>query len=200
MKLKIYFIKNNIVLIYKHLCYNPNVYFILSQIMGGIALILIFISYFFNKKEIFLFVQIFANFFYALSFIFVNALVGGLNTLISIIRILILYFYIKKGKDPPIIFIPLFAIIYIIIGVIFIKDYYDIITIITPILFTIAMWMKNMQITRYYLIIPNLLLIIYSIINTAYTSAILSFVEILILVIAILKQKRISKKDINNII
>ncbi len=168
--------------------------------MGGIALILIFISYFFNKKEIFLFVQIFANFFYALSFIFVNALVGGLNTLISIIRILILYFYIKKGKDPPIIFIPLFAIIYIIIGVIFIKDYYDIITIITPILFTIAMWMKNMQITRYYLIIPNLLLIIYSIINTAYTSAILSFVEILILVIAILKQKRISKKDINNII
>ncbi len=41
--------------------------FVLSQIMGGIALILVAIGYFFKNKVKFLFIQIIANIFYALS-------------------------------------------------------------------------------------------------------------------------------------
>ena len=71
-------------------------YFILSQIMGIIALIIIAVSYFSKNKKFFLFLQIFANFFYALSFIFVNAFTAGINTFISIVKVVCFYFYEKN--------------------------------------------------------------------------------------------------------
>ncbi len=175
--------------------------FILSQIMGAIALLLMIISYFDKNKIRFFFIQLIANIFYGLSFIFSNAMVAGINSLISIVRVLLLYIYNRKDKKPPLIFILIFSIIYITVGIIFIKDYYDIITIITPILFTVAMWMKDMQIIRYFLIIPNTLLIFYSLINQVYTSALLSLLEVIILIIAIIKYKYFNKKntkDANN--
>lgn len=72
------------------------------------------------------------------------------------------------------------------VGGIFFKDYYDLITIAAPILFTIAMCMKDMQMVRYLMILPNVAVTIYSIINQVYTSALLDFLEVLVIVVSII--------------
>lgn len=65
--------------------------FILAQVMGGIALVLVALSYFTKEKKKFFIIQIIiANIFYGASFIFNMALVGGINFLICTIRIAVL--------------------------------------------------------------------------------------------------------------
>ena len=162
-------------------------YFIMAQVMGGIALILIIISYFFVDIRNFFVFNIIANIFYAFSFIFCIVLVAGINTLISIVRIIILYYYEKKQKPSPVYLIFIFIICYLTVGIIFFKDYYDVIVIITPILFTISMSMKNMQAIRYMSLLPNALLILYAIANQVYTSALLDLLEFVAIIIALLK-------------
>ena len=159
----------------------------MAQVMGGIALILIIISYFFVDKRNFFVFNIIANIFYAFSFIFCSVLVAGINTLISIVRIIILYYYEKKQKPSPVYLIFIFIICYLTVGIIFFKDYYDVIVIITPILFAISMSMKNMQAIRYMSLLPNALLILYAIVNQVYTSALLNLLEFIAIIITILK-------------
>ena len=52
------------------------------------------ISYFLNNKIHFLIFYIIGNIFYALSYIFINALVAGINSCFSIIRCIIIYYII----------------------------------------------------------------------------------------------------------
>lgn len=171
--------------------------FIFAQILGGISLILVIVSYFLNSKKNFLFIQIVANVFYGLSFIVNSALVAGINTFISIIRVLLLYLYERKGKTPPIYFIFIFSACYITIGVIFFKNYYDIIVIITPILFTIAMWVKNMQLVRYLMLLPNAILVFYAILNQVYTTALLDLLELITIIVALITYYMHKKKERN---
>lgn len=161
--------------------------FIISQVMGGIALILVFISYFLRNKTTFLVFQIVANFFYALSFVFTNALVAGINSLISLIRCVVFYLYNRQNKNIPWFYLLIFSILYVTAGIIFFKDYIDIIPMLTPILCTLAMMMKNMKLVRYFMILPNILLVFYGILCQVYTTAALDFMEVVAIFIAIIK-------------
>ena len=180
--------------------YNIAMNFILAQIMGGIALVLVVISVFLKQKKYYFAMQIVANFFYALSFIFNGGIVAGINSFISIVRVSVLYIFERKQKPAPIYLIAIFSVLYITVGIIFFKTPLDIITIVTPILFTIAMWMKNMQLVRYMMIAPNVLLSIYAILLQVYTTALLDALEVVFIVIAIVKfhiQEHREKKQNN---
>ena len=159
--------------------------FIISQVMGGIALILVFISYFLNNKIHFLIFYIIGNIFSALSYIFINSLVAGINICFSIIRFIFLYIYDRQEKKIPWFYLPIFSFLYIAVGIVFFENYYDIIVMITPILFTLAMMMENMELLRYFMIIPNLMLVFYGILNGVYTSAVLDFIEVIVISISI---------------
>lgn len=176
--------------------------FILAQVTGGIALLLVMIGYFAKNKSWFYLFQILANVSYALSFIFSASLVAGLNTIVSTIRVIQLYYYEKTtNKNAPSFYIAIYSVLYIIIGIIFFENAYDIIPIICPIIFTIAMWMRNLQSIRYLMVLPNIALGIYAILCQAYTSALLSVIEIIVLIISIIQfefQKKHSHKQINH--
>lgn len=159
--------------------------FILSQVFGGIALILVCISFFQNKK-VFLILQTASNLFYAGSFLASSSLVAGINTCISTIRIIVIYFYEKDEKTTPWYIISLFLISYIVVDIVFFSGYWDIIPAITSILITLAMIMKDMLIVNYMLLLPNFLLIVYNFFNTFYTSSILNLVELIVVVVAII--------------
>lgn len=63
------------------------------------------------------------------------------------------------------------------------------------------MWMRNLQSIRYLMILPNIALGIYAILCQAYTSALLSVIEIIVLIISIIQfefQKKHSHKQINH--
>ena len=160
--------------------------FILAQIFGGIALLLVVVSYFWKDKKVFLMLQVVANIFYGLSFVFSSALVFGINSFISIVRVIVLYVYEKKNMPPPIYLVIPFVLSYLTVGIIFYQQPIDIIGIFTPMLFTIAMWMKNMQLVRYLMLLPNALLVLSALLYSAYTTALLDAVEIAAIVVAII--------------
>lgn len=160
--------------------------FITSQVMGGIALVLVVISVCLKNKKQFFVLQTVANIFYALSFVFADAMVAGINSFISCIRVVILFFYEKMEKQPPLYLLVVFSAIYLTIGAVFYTDAYDFITIITPIVFTIAMFMKNMQLVRILMIPPNILLVLFAILHQVYTTAILDAFEVVFLVSALI--------------
>ncbi len=159
--------------------------FVVSQVFGGIALILVCISYFLNKNK-FLFLQIFANVFYGAAFLVSLSLVAGINTFISIFRCILILYYEKQNKTFPIYYLIIFCLIYICIGIVFYKNAWDIITMLSPILFTLAMIMKKMIVVKWFMLFPNLALMLYCVLNRFYTSAVLDLIEFIVILVAII--------------
>lgn len=172
--------------------------FIFAQISGLIALILVCIGYSFKNKSHFIVIQIIANFFYASAFLFVKAYVGALIIFISMVRCIYIYIAEKKSFKYVYHFILIFVILYIITTIVFWKSTYDFIPLIASIIFTISFCIKNLQLMRYILIIPNTLLIFYNIITTTYTSALLDLIEVIVIIVAIIIHKLKNKKELNN--
>lgn len=161
--------------------------FILAQIMGGIALVVLAISYFVKNRNTFLLLQIVCNIFYAVSFIFNGALTGGINTLISVLRLLVFYMFEKRNVRPPIHVLFIFFELYLVSGLFFANNLIDLITVVASIVATIAKNCSNLQTMRYLSLIPSSLNGVYGMLNKVYTSALMNFIEVIILIIAIIK-------------
>ena len=161
--------------------------FILAQILGGIALVLVCIGYFVRTKSTFLILQSVANFFYASAFFVVGAYVGAGLVIISLFRCL--YIYIAEKKDFKYIlhFLSIFVVLYIVFTIVFWNNIFDLFPLIASLLFTLGYMVKNLQVMRYILLIPNTIYVLYNILTTTYTSALLDFVEVVVILIAILK-------------
>lgn len=168
--------------------------FWLSQSLGIIALILVCISYQFNNKAKFLALQILANAFYSASFLALNVLVGGINTIISLFRVAILFLYERKDKPSPIWLFLTFSVLYIFSGALCWQTNLDIIAIISYELFNVAMFIRNINMTRFMMILPNLMIAIYNLLLMTYTNALLDLIEVAVLFFAIIKFR--NKKEI----
>lgn len=171
--------------------------FILAQIFGAIALILVCIGYFLKTKSGFMIIQIIANFFYALAFFVVGAYVGASIVTISIFRCGYLYFAEKKSFKYTLHFLLIFVALYVVMTIVFWQNIFDIMPLLTSIMFTLAYTIKNLQTMRYVLIVPNSILVIYNIFMTTYTSALLDFLEVVVIIIAITKFYFVNKKNPN---
>lgn len=169
--------------------------FILSQIFGIIALAIVSIGYFVKHKSKFLTTQILANLFYASAFLMVKAYVAGIITIISIFRCIYIYISEKNNFQHMVYYLPIFILFYIIIGIVFWNHPYDFLPIITSSLFTLSFAIQNLQKMRILLIIPNTILIVYNILVMTYANALLDFIEVLVIVIAILKHHIDNKKQ-----
>ena len=169
--------------------------FIFAQILGLIALVLVCFSYNTNIRKRFLFFQIIANIFYAASFLTLGVFVGGISTIISIFRVILLYICEKFNKKPSKVVFFMFSSFYLIFGIIFFENILDIIAIISYEIFNLAMFVRNINLVRILMVPPNIMIITYNILNLTFTNAILDFIEILVLIITIIKyRQKINKK------
>ena len=169
--------------------------FILAQIFGGIALILVCIGYFLKKKSQFMILQVISNFFYASAFFVVGAYVGAGITIISIFRCIYLYLSEKKNFQYTLHLLPIFIILYIIMTILCWNSPLDLIPLFTSTLFTIGLSIKNLQTMRFVLIIPNSILVLYNILMTTYTSALLDLIEVVVIFVAIITNIIINKHN-----
>lgn len=160
--------------------------FILAQIFGGVALILVCISYFLKKKVNFLILQIFADVFYAGAFFVVGANVAGIVTAISIVRNITLFFKEKYDLKYIDYTVFIFIALYVVFTILFWNGILDIIPLISSILFALCFMIKDLQKMRYFLIIPNAIVLVYNILCTTYTSAVLDFIEIIVIIVALI--------------
>lgn len=163
--------------------------FILSQVMGGVALIIYLISYFFKERKNFLIFQFVGDLFYALSYIFDGSLVAGINTFISMACVLVLFILTEKKKEAKIYLFFIFASLYIINGAIFFTDAFDLIPIITSVLFTMGYFAKTMKLTKIFMLLPNIFLVVYGIARGVYTSALLDAIECVVIISAIIERE-----------
>jgi len=161
--------------------------FILAQVFGGIALILVSIGYFLKSKFKFLIIQVIANFFYASAFFVVGAYTGALIVTISIFRCLYIFFAEKHSFKYLYHFLSIFIALYIISTILLWSTPLDLMPLFTSIMFTIGYTIKNLQVMRYMLILPNAILVIYNILSTTYVSAILDALEVVVIIVAIIK-------------
>ncbi|MBQ3502870.1 MAG: YgjV family protein, partial [Clostridia bacterium] len=98
-----------------------------------------------------------------------------------------IYFAEKNEFKYTIHFLFVFVVLYVVSTAVFWQGALDIIPLITGTIYTFAYAIKNLQVMRYVLIVPNILLIIYNIMSTTYVSAVLDFIEVVVLIIAIIK-------------
>ena len=161
-------------------------YYILSQISGYVALLLICVSYFCKNKNHFLIYQTIADIGYALAYLFINVWVAGIITIFSSLRCVVFYICENRNIKHKAVSLPIFISIYLIITIMFWQGYSDILPLLTAIMYTVIYAIKHTQTIRYLSIIPSVALCIYNICFRLYSSAILDLFEIIVLIVSII--------------
>lgn len=164
--------------------------FILSQVLGLVALVLVSISYFKQKKHEFLILQTIANIFYSFAFLAQSVYMGFVLAFIAIIRAFIFFLFEKHHKQIPIWLIVFFVALYSILGVVLFEVWYDLMPPLCYIICTLAFSIKNVQVTRYFVLFPNACMMLYNIFVATYTSALLDAVEVVVISLAIIKYSK----------
>lgn len=161
--------------------------FLISQIFGFTALFFSCEAVFKKNKFIFFVMEALVDIFYALSFFMLNVWGAGILSLISMLAMMIIYYLQKNNSkfDLPVLLI--FVGIQIIVGLLFAVDLLDIFLIASMILFTVGFYLKNLQLTRFFIFIPNLIMIFYDIFCFAYANALLDIIETTVVFIALIK-------------
>lgn len=162
-----------------------NINFIVAQILGFIALVILMISFQKNDKKFLLKFQTFSSLLYALQYAFLGAYTGCLMNLTCMIRNFIFNKYNNK-KIP----------VYLLIIIIFLMIMFSLFTYIGPIsllpmlaviLYSIAIWYGNLKLIRYTEVFSCLLYIIYNIKVWAFTGLIATIIELLAALISIFR-------------
>lgn len=162
-----------------------NINFIIAQILGFIALVILMISFQKNDKKFLLKFQTFSSLLYALQYAFLGAYTGCLMNLTCMIRNFIFNKYNNK-KIP----------VYLLIIIIFLMIMFSLFTYIGPIsllpmlaviLYSIAIWYGNLKLIRYTEVFSCLLYIIYNIKVWAFTGLIATIIELLAALISIFR-------------
>ena len=163
--------------------------FILAQILGGIVLILTVISVQQKTKEKILIFQIIANIVISIQYFLLDALTGGVVSIINIIRCCIFYIYKKKNMKPSVTFLAIFILIAIVSGIWTWQNIFSVIPIIAAIVFTYGLWQDNVKITKICTAITSGNWGIYNLIVKAYVGALQSLAEFTSSIIAIVREK-----------
>lgn len=145
---------------------------IMSQIAGLMATITIFMSYQQKKKSNFLYIQIFANVFYAIQYLLLGAFSAVAMDFISIGRSIIFYNDEKKKKRTHIIVLICIEILIILLGILTYKNLISLLPILIAIIFTYGTWQKNLKLTYFIGIISSIMWIWYNTVIGAYASLI----------------------------
>jgi len=170
--------------------------FIIAQIFGAIALIILVISFQKNDKKELLKYQVFSSLFFALQYLCLNAFTGCLMNIMTLIRNLI---FNKYEKKVPIIYLIVVIISMVVLSIISFDGIISLLPAIAVILYSIAVWQNNLKITRIIEVISCSLFIIYNISVLAIIGLISTIIELVSAITAIYKFD-IKKKINDNII
>ncbi len=153
--------------------------FILSQIVGFIAIICWIISVQLSKKSKIILFQTIANILYSVQYFLLNAIVAAFMNLVSFFRLSIFYTYETKNKKIPWWLMFLFMLIIIVIGIITVDTPLMLIPILATLFYTYSSWQNNMQKLRIIYIVAAIFWLYYNLTVGAYVSLIGNTLEII---------------------
>ncbi len=156
--------------------------FILAQILGGIALIILVISFQKNKKNALLRYQVFSSIFFALQYLCLNALNGCLMNVMTAIRD---YLFSRFKNQVPMIYLIIIILIMIILSILSFNGIISLLPAIAVIIYSIAIWYGDLRVIRIVEVISCLLFIIYNIKVLAIVGLVSTIIELLSALVAI---------------
>ena len=165
--------------------------FIIAQLFGLFALIVLIISFNTKNKKRLLKYQIFSCLLYGLQYLFLKAYTGFLMNIVCMIRN---YLFYKSKKKIPIYYLIIIISLIIILGIISYKDIFSLLPISAVILYTIALFKGNTKIIRIFELICCLLYLLYNIKVQAYIGVISTIIEFIGCTILFIKHDIINKE------
>ena len=163
--------------------------FVLAQVFGLIALLLTVISVHFRNKRDIVLCFVLANLVVAIQFFLLNAITGGIMSIINAVRCFVFYIYNKNNLKPSLIILFLFETIAIVSGIISWQNIFSIIPIILATFYTYALWQDNVKLLRISTAIVGSGWAIYDLIVAAYTGVIQEVSQFISALVAIFKNK-----------
>ena len=169
--------------------------FVIAQIIGAVALIILMLSFQRNEKKILLKYQTISSFLYAVQYAFLGAYTGCLMNLTCMVRN---YIFNKYDKNR----VPIYWLIIVVILMIAfsLMTYIGIISLLpmfAVVLYSVAVWYGNLKLVRCTEVISCSLFIIYNIRVLAITGLIATVIEMMAALIAIYRFD-VKKLKVNN--
>ena len=165
--------------------------FIMAQILGLFALIVLLISFSKKDKDELLKYQIMSSLLFGLQYLLLNAITGFLMNIVCMIR----NYIFSRYKKIPIYYLIIVIILVVTLGLISYRDYYSLLPIIAVILYSIALYKGNTRIIRIIELISCSLFIIYNIHVDAYVGLISTIIEFLGCLVIVIEIDIIKKCD-----
>lgn len=138
-----------------------------------------------NKKKIYTCNGIY-NFFSGVQYLLLNAITGAICSFLAILRNIFLY---KYGKKVPIFGFITYLVIVLILNLLVYDGLITILPFFLVLFYSIALYIGNVMIIKYSVILTCLLEIIYDIYYLAYVGIIVSILDIILVTISIYKLK-----------
>lgn len=157
--------------------------FIIAQIIGIFALIVLMLSFQKDEKKILLKYQIFSSFLYALQFVLLDAYTGCLMNLTCMARNIVFNKY--NNKKIPFYWLFIIITLMIVFSLITYMSVISLLPMFAVILYSIAIWYGNLKIIRCTEVISCSLFIIYNIKVLAITGLVATIIELVAALAAI---------------
>lgn len=164
--------------------------FILAQICGAIALILMVIGVQFKTKEKIIMCNILANIVVTIEYFLLGALTGGVISITNTIRCIVFYLFKKKDMKPSLIVLIIFEIMAVLSGSISWQNMWSIIPIIVTVIYTYGLWQDNIKIIRITTGIVGLGWTVYDIVVKAYVDALQKTSQLISAIISLFKDRK----------
>lgn len=157
--------------------------FIIAQVIGGIALVILIISFQKNSKVNLLKYQMVSSLLYSIQYAFLDALPGCFMNLACMFR----NFIFKKYQKVPLYWLLIVVFVMIILSLMTFNGLISLLPMCAVIMYSIAVWYGKLKSIRVVEVFSCLLYIIYNIYVGAYTGLIATIIEMLGAMFAIYK-------------
>ena len=156
--------------------------FIIAQIIGILALIILMLSFQKNEKKLLLKYQTVSSLLYAIQYTFLGAYTGSLMNLTCIARNFI---FTKYNNKTPIYWLIIIITLMITFSLITYIGIISLLPLFAVVLYSIAVWSSNLKLIRFTEVVSCTLFIIYNIRVLAITGLIATIIELVSALIAI---------------
>ena len=168
--------------------------FILSQVLGVVALITAILSVQLKEKTKLLFLQIIENTAKILALAFVGGMSGAYSETVGLLRKIWFFYTSKNKKLNKMGSLVLFSLLAVVVGFLVWEGPITLLPIIAVILGTFGLWQENIFVLRYIAIIASVLYAVYAILVGAYTNALSETFMIVSVIVSLFRFSHKPKK------
>ena len=173
-------------------------YGILTQVIGGVAYLLLSISYFKKEKKQILFLQIFSYLIFSIHYYMLSGITGATCNILGLVALVLIYLFDNfKVKNKKIITLCLIPFV-IIIALITYKDIFSIFPIIASVVAIISFISDSKKIIRIIGVISAICWLVYAIVFHSYISIIFEVVTLIFVIVALFKNNILKSKNKTN--